>query len=205
MKGRRSILKKASAIASGKGMGMVFATIRNMTVATLIGPDHYGVAFIFAITISLLEVMGVLAWDVLLIQAEDGNDPRLQQTAHTMMLLRGFIISAVMIGSALFFYRWGVNTILDMLEVAPALDKMAEDHFHWNWAANLPVISAALMAASVPFAFRWGRKKDEKEKKGTDEGTVEAVNKGDEGEEDGQMDGDGETDAKGEKLAEEGV
>ncbi len=119
MKGRKSFLKKASAIASGKGMGMVFATIRNMAVATLIGPDHYGVAFIFAITISLLEVMGVLAWDVLLVQAEDGNDPRLQQTAHTMMLLRGLLIAAVMLllagPMATYFsvpeYRWAFQCL----------------------------------------------------------------------------------------------
>ena len=86
------------------------------------------------------------------------------------------IISAVMIGSALFFYRWGVNTILDMLEIAPSLDMLAEKYFHWNWAVNLPLISAGLMAASVPFAFRWGKKKSEDGK------TEEEAKENDEGE-----------------------
>lgn len=75
---------------------MVFSILRNMVVAKLLGPEHYGIAFMFAITISLMEVMGVLAWDVLLVQAEDGNDPKLQRTAHTMMLARGVVIAALM-------------------------------------------------------------------------------------------------------------
>jgi len=70
------------------------------------------------------------------------------------------IISAVIIGAGLLFYRWGVLTILDMLEVAPALDLMAEKYFEWNWAVNLPWISVILLGGSSALAWNQGKEKE---------------------------------------------
>ncbi len=69
------------------------------------------------------------------------------------------IISAVIIGAGLLFYRWGVLTILDMLEVAPALDLMAEKYFEWNWSVNLPWISVILLGGSSALAWNLGKEK----------------------------------------------
>ena len=76
------------------------------------------------------------------------------------------IISGVLIGAGLLFYRWGVLTVLDMLEVAPALNLMAEKYFEWNWSVNLPWISVILLGGSSALAWNLGKEKETKREEG---------------------------------------
>ena len=109
------------------------------------------------------------------------------------------IISGVLIGAGLLFYRWGVLTILDMLEVAPALDLMAEKYFEWNWSVNLPWISVILLGGSSALAWNLGKEKAT----GPEEGEENDKNGGQEREEDkGKKEEEGKEGEEGEEEEE---
>jgi O-antigen/teichoic acid export membrane protein len=63
--------------------------VRNVIIARILSPADFGIAALFAMTFSLLEMMSNLAQERLLIQAEDGNDPVFQDTVHLMQAVRG--------------------------------------------------------------------------------------------------------------------
>lgn len=93
---RKQIMRGSAVLFSGQMAGQAFAFVRNIVVARLISPDDFGIAATFAITLSLLEMASDLAADRLLVQAENGDEPRMQGTAQLMLVGRG-LISAVVI------------------------------------------------------------------------------------------------------------
>ena len=91
----RNVLNGSALLMSGQVLGQGFGFVRNIIVARLLGPEDFGVAAIFVITLSLLDMISNLAADRMIIQADDGEDPRLQNTAHTLLGLRGFVTAAL--------------------------------------------------------------------------------------------------------------
>lgn len=85
---RRQVLNGVAVIGAGQALGHVLSFVRNIIVARLVGPEDFGIAATFALTVSLLEMISDLGADKLIIQAEDGDDPRLQAAAHLWQLSR---------------------------------------------------------------------------------------------------------------------
>jgi len=79
---RRQVFKGAAVVGLGQGFGQALSFVRNVIVARLLGPEDFGIAATFALTLSLLEMISDLGTDKLIIQAQDGDDPRLQATAQ---------------------------------------------------------------------------------------------------------------------------
>lgn len=74
--------------------------IRNLLVARVLAPDDFGIGTTFAITVTFLETISNLGMEQLLIQAKDGDEPRLQGTAHVIMTMRGLFIGvAICLGA----------------------------------------------------------------------------------------------------------
>jgi O-antigen/teichoic acid export membrane protein len=71
--------------------------VRNMVVAGILTKGDFGIASYFALTLSVLEMLSNMAVDKLLIQAEDGDDHRLQGAAHAYQFARGVIIGLVLL------------------------------------------------------------------------------------------------------------
>jgi len=63
--------------------------LRNIIVARLVSPEDFGIAALFVMTISFLEMFSNLAVDTLLVQSPQGNKSRFQQTSQLMMAIRG--------------------------------------------------------------------------------------------------------------------
>lgn len=63
--------------------------VRSIILARLISPENFGIAAIFGMTYSLLDMMSHLAADVQLVQASDGEEPRFQKTSQAVQTLRG--------------------------------------------------------------------------------------------------------------------
>jgi O-antigen/teichoic acid export membrane protein len=93
------VLKGGVKLGSSQVLIQGFSFIRNVIIARLISPADFGIAALFAMTFSLLEMMSNLAQERLLIQAEDGDETRLQDTVHFLQATRGmtnaFIIFVV--------------------------------------------------------------------------------------------------------------
>ncbi|MCC6360767.1 MAG: oligosaccharide flippase family protein [Phycisphaerales bacterium] len=88
---RRRVFHGALSLAAGQALGQGLSFLRNVIVARLLSPEDFGVAATFAITVSLFEMLSDLAVDKLIIQARDGDDPRLQATAQAFQSLRGLV------------------------------------------------------------------------------------------------------------------
>lgn len=86
---RRQVFRGALSLGAGQALGQALSFVRNVIVARLLSPEDFGVAATFAITVSLFEMLSDLAVDKLIIQAKDGDDPRLQATAQAFQSLRG--------------------------------------------------------------------------------------------------------------------
>lgn len=63
--------------------------LRNVILARLVSPADFGIAAVFGITIQMIEMLSNVASEVLLVQAEDGDDERLQGSAQLIRALRG--------------------------------------------------------------------------------------------------------------------
>ena len=94
MKVHKLIFKGGLTVGLSQAVVQACSFIRNVIVARLISPQNYGIAATFAMTFYLLEMISNLGMETLLIQAEDGNEPRFEQTAHLMLVLRGLINAA---------------------------------------------------------------------------------------------------------------
>jgi len=63
------------------------------------------------------------------------------------------LIAGILVGLGFFFYRWGVHTLLDMMEVSPTLDKLADKYFSWNWTIYLVIPSSVLLIGNWFFVW----------------------------------------------------
>jgi len=90
---KKTAIKGTLLLSGGRMMDRVLQLLRNIIVARLISPEDFGIASLFVMTVSFLEMVSNLAVDTLLIQSPHGENPRFQQTSQLMMAVRGFGIS----------------------------------------------------------------------------------------------------------------
>lgn len=91
MNTHRLVLKSGVIVAAGQAVSQICSFVRNVIVARLISPENYGIAATFAMTFYLVELMSNLGMENLMIQAEDGDQPRFQGTSHLLLVLRGSV------------------------------------------------------------------------------------------------------------------
>lgn len=94
----RVLFRSGMILAAGNVSGQIISLIRNMVVARMVGPEDFGVAVTFAVSLSILEAAFAHGFDKLLIQDKDGHNPVLQSMLHTLLVGRGLIS-----GLALYF------------------------------------------------------------------------------------------------------
>lgn len=92
---------KGGLVLLGGSLATAFCSfIRNIVIARLISVEDFGIASTFAMVMSLAEMTSNLALDRLLVQASDGDEPRLQAVAHAFQFVRGLIASLVLFSIA---------------------------------------------------------------------------------------------------------
>jgi O-antigen/teichoic acid export membrane protein len=119
-------LRGAAVMFAGQVCGQAASFARNLVVARMISSADFGIASTFAVTMSLLEMLGDLAVDKLLVQARDGDDPRVQDTAQFVQFVRGLG------GGALLFV---------MADVVAALFRLPDVRWAFRSLAIVPVIN----------------------------------------------------------------
>ena len=79
------------------------------------------------------------------------------------------LASGILVLVGMFFYWWGVMTILEMTEVSSAMERLLSGRFSWNWSFFLLIPSSILFISGSIF-IRLGKatgKKEKKEEKNT--------------------------------------
>ncbi|MGD1082666.1 MAG: oligosaccharide flippase family protein [Candidatus Sulfotelmatobacter sp.] len=88
---RLSFLKGGLHLGTGQAISQASSFVKSLIVARLISPADFGIAAIFAMTFSLMEMISNLSAQMLLVQAEDGDNPRFENTAHFIHAARGLM------------------------------------------------------------------------------------------------------------------
>jgi O-antigen/teichoic acid export membrane protein len=86
---RSLILKGAIKLGASQATAQLCSFLRNIILARLISPEDFGIAATLAITFSLFEMLSNLSSEILLVQAKEGEEPKLQQTAQLLRAGRG--------------------------------------------------------------------------------------------------------------------
>ncbi len=112
-------------MTGGGAVGALCAFARNIVVARLISVEDFGIASTFAITMALVEMSAGLGVDRLIVQAADGNNPKLQATIQGFNVVRGALV-----GLILFAIAGPIADLFGLPEVTWA----------FQWLAVLPVV-----------------------------------------------------------------
>ena len=92
-----------SAIAVlGSNMGIaVLKFLRNIALARMLTVSDYGTANTFAVIFALIEMIGYLGLDRLLVQDKNGDTPRMQAVLQAVQVVRGILLALLLFLTAL--------------------------------------------------------------------------------------------------------
>jgi O-antigen/teichoic acid export membrane protein len=161
----RRLLKGGAWLAVGNAVSSLASFLRNIVIARLVSVEDFGVVVLLALTLSALETVSNLAVDRLLVQAPDGDDPRLQDAAHFLQMVRGvlggLIVLCVASLLASLFQVPHATWAFQVLSLAPVIRGFAHlDNIRLQremrfqptfWVTALPALVSLLSA--IPFAY----------------------------------------------------
>ena len=92
---------RTAALLLGSNMGLaLLKMLRNVLLARLFSVEQFGIISTFAVVFALFDMLGYLGLDRMLVQARDGEAPRVQATLHSIQVLRGFLLGALLLVTA---------------------------------------------------------------------------------------------------------
>ena len=94
---KETAIKGTLFLSAGRMIDRALQFLRNIIVARLVSPEDFGIAALFVMTVSFLEMVSNLAIDTLLVQSSHGEHPRFQQTSQLMTAVRGFGIALMLL------------------------------------------------------------------------------------------------------------
>ena len=74
--------------------------IRNIIVARILTKEDFGIAATFALTVTTIETVSAFGIDRLIVQSRHGDDPEFVATAHSIQIVRGFLMSLLLFALA---------------------------------------------------------------------------------------------------------
>ncbi|MZR29711.1 oligosaccharide flippase family protein [Sneathiella litorea] len=113
-------------LSFGGAVGALSTFARNIIIARLISVEDFGIAATFGITMALVQMSTGLGVDRLIVQATDGNEPKLQATVQAFNILRGVVLAIIMYAVAS-----PIAHLFDLPELIWA----------FQWLAILPLIT----------------------------------------------------------------
>jgi len=88
---RSRLLRGGAWLTAGNALSAGSSFLRNILIARLVSVEDFGIVVLLTLTLAVVETVSNLAVDRLLIQAPDGDDPKLQATAHALQVVRGVL------------------------------------------------------------------------------------------------------------------
>lgn len=98
--GRARIARQGALLFSGYAVSQALSFARNAIVAHWLSKGDFGIAAAIVLLLQLLETLSDLGADRLIVQARDGDEPRLVATAHATLVLRGLLTALALFAIA---------------------------------------------------------------------------------------------------------
>jgi O-antigen/teichoic acid export membrane protein len=155
------MLRPALLILSGNAAASGFLFVRNLAVAALVPVADYGIAATFALAMAAVEMASSFGLQQQIVQARDGDDPRLQDALTGFQLLRG-VLSAIALFAlagplAMFLGIPEVTWAYRVLALVPLLNALQHFDIHrLNRNARFgPLIAVNAVPAMLSLAVVW--------------------------------------------------
>ena len=84
----------------GYATAQALSFARNALIGHALSKGDFGVAATITLVLQLIETLSDLGSDRLIVQADDGDQPRFVATAHTVLVARGVLLSLLMLALA---------------------------------------------------------------------------------------------------------
>lgn len=97
---RKRLLRGGAWLTAGNALSAGASFLRNIIIARLVSVEDFGIVVLLTLTLAVVETVSNLAVDRLLIQAPDGDNPKLQATAHALQVVRGVLGGVIMFFAA---------------------------------------------------------------------------------------------------------
>lgn len=94
------VVGQAALLMSGYALAQACSLLRNAVIGYCLSKGDFGVAATITIALQMLETLSDLGAERLIVQASDGDDPRLMAAAHTTLVLRGIVTGAILFVAA---------------------------------------------------------------------------------------------------------
>lgn len=94
---KETAIKGTLLLGGGRMIDRSLQFLRNIIVARLVSPEDFGIAALFVMTVSFLEMFSNLAIDTILVQSPNGEKLHFQQTSQLMTAVRGLGIALILL------------------------------------------------------------------------------------------------------------
>lgn len=129
----KKLLKGGALLSFGQVLATACSFVRNIIIARVLTVEEFGIASTFAVTLSLVEMSAQLALDKYLIQHVKGAERGMIANAHSLMIVRGVILGAILLlVSWPMAYLFGLTDILwafQLLAISPILRGFTHLHY----------------------------------------------------------------------------
>lgn len=148
-------------LTGGFGFAQLLGFARNAMLGHLLAKSDFGVAAAITITLQIFEMISDTAADRMIVQAKDGDDPKLLACAHTIFLMRALMLAALVLWSApyaaeLFLVPEAVDGFR-VLALVPLIKGLV--HLDWRRAQrrldNRAAVLIETVAQAAALALTW--------------------------------------------------
>ncbi|NGO39249.1 oligosaccharide flippase family protein [Limisphaera ngatamarikiensis] len=103
---RRQAFKGTACVALGEGVGYGASFVRNMILARVLSKADFGMAAVFGMVMSLLELTAKLSIGRFLVRDKEGDDPEFVATGHTLQAMAAAVSAGLIVSASPWLARW---------------------------------------------------------------------------------------------------
>ncbi|WP_432472306.1 oligosaccharide flippase family protein [Amphritea sp. HPY] len=145
-------LNKGGCLALSQGVVALSSLIRNIVIARIISPEDFGIASLFAVLVTFLEMMSGMSFDRQIVQRRSEGLTDFIGTVHTVEILRGAILSVTLFFLSDLYSSWFNLNDLGWAFKILALVPLLKGFINWdvaNQQRDLLFVNTALVD-SIP-------------------------------------------------------
>lgn len=158
---KRRIISGGMVVALSQLVSMAMSFGRNVIIARVVSLEDMGIASTIALALAIVESASDMSVNQLMIQATDGDDSRLQDTAHTFLALRGIITSVILLATggplAALFGIPQAAWAFQLIAVAPLIRGLVHQDL-WRYHRHMkfwPLAAGEIISQLVSLISAW--------------------------------------------------
>lgn len=162
----RRIAGQGAMLFSGFALAQVLSFARNAVLGHTLSKGDFGIAASITLMLQLVETLSDLGSDRLIVQAADGGGRRFLATSHTVIVLRGLLLSALLLVSgplfANFFAVPQAAVAFQLVALVPFFKgfqhlgcRQAQRAFNTSPLMLIEVLPQAIALALLPLALSY--------------------------------------------------